>query len=72
MTVGAYYDAPGDRANSCSACSGPPRWYLLRRSDAVATWACNQHLDLVLEDLQREWETTEVVVSPFSGNREAQ
>jgi hypothetical protein len=38
-----------------------PRWSLLRHGDAVADWACDQHLAGVMDMLQRPWERTEVV-----------
>lgn len=50
-------------AYHCQICSGAnPKWYLMRRGDAVVTWACAAHLDSVIDDLQRDWEVTEVIV----------
>lgn len=43
-------------------CSYVTRWRLDRIGDAVVSWACDQHLVAVVEDLQRPRERTEVVV----------
>ena len=34
----------------CGLCSGEPRWRLDRIGDAIVTWACPDHLVLVLTD----------------------
>lgn len=41
----------GSLAFRCLMCDGAPAWYLLRRGDAVVTWACAEHLHLVADDL---------------------
>ena len=47
----------------CEVCEIEPLWRLLRRGDAVVSWACGQHLSQVCDRLQRDWEVTELVVT---------
>lgn len=54
----------------CEVCSGLPNWCLLRRGDAVVSWACDPHLARVCHRLQRDWEITELVVSHSLKRRE--
>lgn len=49
----------------CEVCSAEPLWSLLRRGDAVVSWACAEHLSQTCERLQRDWEITELVVKLF-------
>lgn len=53
----------GYPANCCPFCHERGRWYLLREGDAVVSWACDTHLPLVLDSLQRSHERTRVVAS---------
>ncbi len=41
----------GTYAYRCALCNGEPRWSLVRHGDVVITWACQDHLVLVLVDL---------------------
>lgn len=41
----------GTYPRRCGLCDGPPRWRLERHGDVRVTWACFDHLVLVLEDL---------------------
>lgn len=56
----------------CEVCDGDPTWRLLRRGDAVVSWACPPHLSQVADGLQRDFEVTELVVTLISKNREWQ
>lgn len=40
----------GSSPSRCGLCSGKPRWRLDRIGDATVTWACAEHLVLVLTD----------------------
>lgn len=53
----------GGKAFLCEVCDGEPLWRLLRRGDAVVSWACPQHMSAVAERLQRDSEVTELVVT---------
>ncbi len=46
----------------CAVCDGHGSWRLLRRGDAVVSWACHEHLARVGMGLQRGHEETELVV----------
>jgi hypothetical protein len=50
-------------AHRCEVCAGIYRWRVLRRGDAVVSWACPAHLTEVCDRLQRGWEVTELVVT---------
>ncbi len=50
-------------AYRCRYCDGHGSWRLLRRGDAVTTWACHDHLARAAMDLQRTHERTELVVT---------
>jgi hypothetical protein len=41
----------GTYAHRCGLCDRRPRWSLMRHGDARVTWACPDHLVLVLTDL---------------------
>jgi hypothetical protein len=41
----------GTFAFRCALCDGRPRWQLERIGDVRVTWACTDHLVLVLTDL---------------------
>lgn len=41
----------GTYAYRCGLCDRKPRWSLTRHGDARVTWACPDHLVLVLIDL---------------------
>jgi hypothetical protein len=47
----------------CEVCEAEPLWRILRRGDAVVSWACPEHLSQICDRLQRDWELTEVVVT---------
>ena len=40
----------GTYAYRCALCDGKPRWSLERHGDVAVTWACADHLVLVLTD----------------------
>lgn len=40
----------GTLAYRCQLCDGEPRWRLDRVGDAIVTWACPDHMVLVLAD----------------------
>jgi hypothetical protein len=46
-------------------CQGEAVWSLLRRGDAVVSWACDGDVAAVCHRLQRDWEVTELVVVHF-------
>lgn len=51
------------RAYCCEVCdSDDPTWRITRRGDVVTSWACDTHLPVVCDRLQRDWEITELVV----------
>jgi hypothetical protein len=59
------------RAFRCQVCEGPYTWRIDRRGDAVVSWADDAHLAEVCVSLQRDWETTELVVTqPDRARRE--
>lgn len=37
-------------------------WRIDRQGDAVVTWACTTHLANVMIDMQRDWESTRLLV----------
>ena len=39
-----------------------PHWTIMRRGDVVVSWACDAHLAIVCERLQRDFEVTELIV----------
>lgn len=49
-------------AGRCEVDNVEPRWNVLRRGDAVVSWACDKHLAEVCSRLQRDSEVTELVV----------
>lgn len=44
-------ESVGTLAHRCGLCAGTPRWRLEREGDVIVTWACTEHLVLVLADL---------------------
>ena len=50
-------------AGLCQVCNSDPIWRVERRGDAAVSWACNDDLIFVCQDLQRDWEITELVVT---------
>ena len=49
----------------CGTCDANPQWRLLRRGDAVVSWACSDHLENEIQYLQRlSTFPTEIVVTP--------
>lgn len=49
----------------CQICDREPQWTIDRRGDAVVSWACGNDLAAVCDDLQRDYEVTELVVRLF-------
>lgn len=49
-------------AYRCEVCSGKSKWSLTRIGDVATTWACRDHLDMILERLQRDHEVTRIEV----------
>lgn len=50
-------------AYHCEECDQQdPAWRITRVGDVVTTWACNDHLWLACERLQRDWEETKLTV----------
>lgn len=50
-------------ANSCEECDEySPKWYIVRVGDVACTWACDEHLSLACDQMQRDWEVTELRV----------
>lgn len=53
-------------ANCCEECDERyPKWSIVRVGDVVCTWACDDHLAVACERLQRDWEVTELRVKHF-------
>lgn len=50
-------------AFKCQQCGGDSTWRILRRGDAAVSWACTVHLSDECWLLQRDFETTELVVT---------
>lgn len=58
-------------SNCCEICDAPdPHWCLMRRGDAVITWACDSDLAQVADRLQRDHEVTELLLGDFRKARE--
>jgi hypothetical protein len=50
-------------AYCCEVCdAADPHWAIMRRGDVVVSWACDAHLAIVCERLQRDFEITELTV----------
>ncbi len=50
-------------AYCCEICdAADPHWTIMRRGDVVVSWACDDHLAIVCERLQRDFEVTELIV----------
>jgi hypothetical protein len=47
-----------------------PHWRIMRRGDVVVSWACDEHLAVVCERLQRDSEVTELIVTDSRKTRE--
>ncbi len=59
------------RAYCCEVCGiAGPHWVIMRIGDVVVTWACDTHLAEVCEELQRDFEVTELVVRHAQKARE--
>ena len=41
----------GTHPHLCQMCNGTPRWELVRQGDVIVTWACEDHLVMVIDDL---------------------
>lgn len=54
----------------CEVCHADPLWRLVRRGDAVVSWACDEDLYTVCHRLQRDWEVTELVITHSAKLRE--
>lgn len=46
----------------CQMCGGVAQFRLDRRGDAAVSWSCATDLADEVVNMQRDWETTEVVV----------
>lgn len=47
----------------CEVCdAADPHWTIMRTGDVVTSWACDDHLGMVCERLQRDFEVTELTV----------
>ena len=57
-------------AHRCGECDEEPTWQLLRRGDVATNWACTPHLAVVADDLQRDWEITELIVTHWQKSLE--
>jgi hypothetical protein len=58
-------------AYCCEVCDGTdPHWTIMRRGDVVTSWACDDHLAVVCERLQRDFEVTELIVRDSRKARE--
>lgn len=49
-------------AGRCETCDDAPKWSIMRHGDTVLSWACSEHLDQILERLQRDHEVTELSI----------
>lgn len=49
--VSEHPEKTGSAAYRCGLCGQDPRWQLTREGDVIVTWACEDHLVLVLTDL---------------------
>ncbi len=59
------------RAYCCEACDvADPHWTIMRTGDVVTAWACDAHLAIVCEQLQRDPEITELTVRDSRKARE--
>ncbi len=55
----------------CEVCDTTgPHWTITRTGDVVTTWACDAHLAVVCERLQRDFEVTELTVRDSRKARE--
>lgn len=55
----------------CEVCDAdPPHWRITRIGDVVLTWACDAHLAVICERLQRDFEITELIVQDSRKMRE--
>jgi FXSXX-COOH protein len=57
-------------AGLCRVCNSDPVWRVERRGDAAVSWACDEDLYAVCQNLQRGWEITELVVTNAVKQRE--
>jgi hypothetical protein len=47
----------------CEVCdAADPHWTIMRTGDVVTSWACDEHLAVVCDRLQRDFEVTELTV----------
>lgn len=53
-------------AYRCETCRGVPLWCIERYGDVATSWACADHLSVVCEALQRDWEVTALKVELFA------
>lgn len=59
------------RAYACEVCDTlDPHWSVARIGDAVITWACDAHLVVTCERLQRDHEVTGLVIRDARKARE--
>lgn len=50
----------------CQTCNGEPMWQVLRIGDVVVSWACPEHLSNIAEEMQRDYEVTELSVKRWA------
>ncbi len=54
----------------CEVCDADPHWRVTRVGDVVLAWACDEHLAVACERLQRDFEVTKLVVQDSRKMRE--
>jgi hypothetical protein len=55
-------DLPYRHIGRCYGCDIEAKWVITRLGDVATGWACDDHLSAVSEDLQRDFEVTELKV----------
>lgn len=54
-----------NHVGQCCVCDNEATWQVTRRGDVATSWACGDHLASVCDDLQRDFEVTELVVKLY-------
>ena len=58
-------------AYCCEVCdAADPHWTIMRTGDVATSWACDDHLAVVCERLQRDFEVTELTIRDSRKARE--
>lgn len=47
----------------CEICDTTPTWTITRIGDVATSWACNAHMGVVCDRMQRDFEVTELRVT---------